>query len=84
MMTAEQKIKFANALAGTADSVERAVEMIGLDPDDFEPDDLEVIAAEQGYERCEECDWWCETGELVDDDGEVVPCESCRPRLQED
>ena len=60
-------------LLGTADCVERALEDLGI-----EEDPTDVMAEFNTIERCPECDWWVETGELVDEDCEEVPCSGCR------
>ncbi len=40
-------------------------------------EDLEELMVDHGYERCPECEWWVECGELVDDDGEEKVCAGC-------
>lgn len=63
-------------LAGTAGDAE------GILCDEYKItiEDIEEIMVDAGYERCSECEWWCEVGELVDENSDVQPCESCRPR----
>jgi hypothetical protein len=34
-------------------------------------------------ERCQGCDWWMHPGELVDEEGEVVGCDQCRPKHED-
>ena len=66
----------ADDLQGTADSVEQSLERLKLD-DKYDPNDVEA-ELDMYIERCGECDWWCEVGELADESGETVPCDSCR------
>jgi uncharacterized protein (UPF0212 family) len=44
----------------------------------LEMEELEEIMANVGYERCPECESWCETGELVDEEGDPCSCSWCR------
>lgn len=44
----------------------------------IELEDLEKIMLNANWERCPECDWWCECGELVDEESEPCACEQCR------
>ena len=46
---------------------------------DLSMEDLEELMLDNNYGRCPECEWWCECGELVDEDGEPCECTSCRP-----
>jgi len=39
---------------------------------------IEEVMTNAGYERCSECETWCETSELVDEESEPCPCENCR------
>jgi hypothetical protein len=62
-------------LLGTQHEEYDALIALGFD----ELDDGDVVEA-MGYEnidRCEECDTWVETSELVDDDGDVTSCTGC-------
>lgn len=77
-LTDEQLRKLADRLEGTPDSIETGIEAIGLDSDAIDICIIEEKIGDLNLERCCDCDWWCEAGELVDEDGEVVPCESCR------
>lgn len=45
--------------------------------------DISNLESDLDIERCPECDWWCETGELVDEDCNPCECESCRTSSQE-
>lgn len=48
--------------------------------DVFDEGDVLEILLDENVDRCEECDTWVESSELVDDDGEYVgSCSSCRP-----
>ncbi len=76
----EQRRDIADDLEGTSGcDDERTCEKY-----DIPMDELECIMADMGLERCEDCGWWCETGELVDDEGETAPCVSCRPHKDDD
>lgn len=66
-------------LEGTCSKVEQIAEELGITEDD-----VLNIMLDEGYERCSVCDWWCETGELVDEYGNIVPCEGCRPKRKDD
>lgn len=55
-------------LAGTADYL---IEGISID-------EIEEIMANSNYERCCECEVWCEAGELVDENSDPCPCSNCR------
>lgn len=40
---------------------------------------IEELMVENGYERCEVCDYWFEMSETIDEDDEpTYCCESCR------
>ena len=64
----------ADDLIGTQKSIYEWTEAHNLKIDDSE---LEFVLADY-IERCSECDTWCEPGELVDEDGETAPCDSCK------
>lgn len=78
-LTYEQARELAGSLQGTCDSIQIAIERMNLDPDDFEVDEVEAQVCEHGVERCEGCGWWHESGELVNEAGDVVGCDQCRP-----
>ena len=80
-MTDDQKRKLADLLIGTPDSVEYALEELGLD---VSADDAEDALADVNIERCPDCDWWCESGELIDEEGNLVGCQACRPHNDSD
>lgn len=73
-LSEEDKKKIVERLAGSAGIDESAI----CDEYGIELEDLEDLMVDSGYERCSECEWWCETGELVGEDCEVQPCDSCR------
>jgi hypothetical protein len=54
------------------------------DIEDVDPEELEEAVEDRNLERCSGCDWWMESHELIDDDGEVVGCRDCRPSEEED
>ena len=41
-------------------------------------DDVEEALVDCGVEKCPECEWWVEVGELADENGDEQACESCR------
>src|SRR5262245_45587396 len=65
-------------LEGTCDGIDRALESLGLNPVDYADDEVEDQLCGAGLELCPGCGWWFESGELIDDDNEVVGCEDCR------
>lgn len=73
MITEEVKQAVISKLAGSAMGETSLCDECGVSMED-----LEEIMTDAGYERCSECEWWCECGELLDDDSNVVACESCR------
>lgn len=66
----------ANDLQGTSDSIEQSLERLKLD-DKYNAEDVEA-ELDQFIERCGECDWWCEVGELADENGDTQSCDNCR------
>lgn len=42
------------------------------------PEELVDRLLDVSTERCPACQWWMESCELVDEDGEPCPCEQCR------
>jgi hypothetical protein len=82
-LTYEQMDKLANHLLETTDSVERGLEVIGLEPANYFEDDVLDQLADR-VERCQNCEWWCEPGELADDDDDLCGlCANCRPTKEE-
>ncbi len=67
--------RVADDLKGTSDSVEQS--LIRLDLEEYDQEEIES-ELDMHIEKCKECEWWCEVGELADEEGETVPCESCR------
>lgn len=43
---------------------------------------LKDIMLDEGYDKCPQCHWWCEAGEMTSPiDGELDGhCDNCRPR----
>ena len=58
-------------LVGTSESGASEAEAVGL-----ELEDVEEAMVESGYERCVDCDHWCEISEIDEESG---ACHSCRP-----
>lgn len=65
----------SDSLLGTSDSVEKVLEQMGLSDKVSEDDIIDEICLR--IERCPTCEWWCECGELVDEDGDETDCDSC-------
>jgi hypothetical protein len=72
-LTDQQLDELANDLLGTADSIDTALERIGLDPADFDMIDVEDALIDWGTERCIYCGWWMESCALNEDG----VCEEC-------
>lgn len=66
----------ADDLQGTSDSVEQSLERLKLN-DKYDPEEIEA-ELDTYIERCSECDWWCEVGELASESGDTQPCDNCR------
>lgn len=79
-MTIPEKIwdKIYNYLEGTCNSPAQAVDYFDLK---CSPEEVEEKMLDMGIEICPGCGWWVESGELVDENGEVVFCENCRSYL---
>lgn len=78
-LTREQEQEIAHALLGTCETgVFQAEEY------EVELQDIEEACLNQNVERCPVCDWWCESSELIDEEGNVVGCDQCRPEEIED
>lgn len=74
-LTEDQMEKIADALQGTCDTVEAVLEKMELEAD---VNDVEETVERLGIIRCPECGWWVELSETVGDDGDDIPCDSCR------
>lgn len=81
-LTHEQKQRCADVLGETSGENQQVQELA----DEFGCGvvDIESAMADMNYERCPECDWWVEAGELINDKEEPCPCSSCQPRNGED
>ncbi len=77
-LTPEQVGDLCDRLIGTPDEILATLEHMGLDADFYDVADVESLIADENLERCSDCDWWCEAGELVDEDGDECACPSCR------
>ena len=62
-------------LEGSCKMPHEAIEYFDLD---CTTEDVEEAMLDLNLEQCPSCDYWVESSELVDDDGNVVPCEQCR------
>lgn len=79
--TDEQLRKIAEHLEGTCSLISSVLDKLELD---FDPSDVEDRLLSLNVERCSGCDWWMESSDLVDADGEVVGCDQCRKKSEED
>jgi hypothetical protein len=77
-LTSLQIMYLADRLVYTCLDVEGVLERIGLDPSCYDISEVENDLLDASIKRCEQCDWWCEIGELVDEDNNPGPCEDCR------
>jgi len=83
MITEHQLEDISEMLNGTCDSIESALSRLDLE-DKLDVSEVEDRLLDVNLERCPHCEWWCESGELVDDDGNVVGCDSCRTHNDDD
>jgi hypothetical protein len=81
-LTSEQVREIASLLEGTCNSVESALER--LDLEDVPVEEVEDRLLDVNLERCPICDWWVESSEIVNDNCEIVGCESCREPEKEE
>jgi hypothetical protein len=51
---------------------------------EIEPEELEELLLDNDIEKCEGCDWFFHSYDLVDDDGELVGCRDCRPTEEDE
>jgi hypothetical protein len=72
-LTDEQLRQLAENLMGTTDSIETALEALGLDQCDFDVTDVEDALLDYNVELCPGCSWWFDSGELNDGEG----CDDC-------
>ena len=47
-------------------------------------DEIEELMLDANYERCPECEWFVECGELIDANMEERPCYDCKPYRDDD
>lgn len=64
-----------DTVTGYADGFERARQRYKL-----EVEELEELLLDENIQQCEGCNWYVEAGELVDEQGVVNLCESCREK----
>jgi hypothetical protein len=76
-------LELSGLLEGTCNTVESGLERIGMPDEDAT--EVEDQLLDVNMERCQICDWWMESAELVNADGDVVGCDQCRePEKEED
>ena len=76
-LSESETAKVAADLLGTCTSLDFYIEAHELDVD---AETLEDLLLDFGVERCPVCEWWHESGELIDpDDDDAEPmCDQCR------
>lgn len=74
-MNREQLSDIGHDLRGTCETLDSYIERNDLDITAF---DLEDALLDVSTEICPVCEWWMESCELIDEDGEPCPCEQCR------
>ena len=72
-ITDDQLREIAEYLVGTCESIDTGLEMVDLNPDDFDITDVEDAILDYNVETCPGCGWWFEGGELNDGEG----CDDC-------
>jgi hypothetical protein len=78
-LTEEQVSEIVDTVTGYANGYTSAMAQF-----DIEAEDLDELLANANIEKCDGCDWYFESGELIDDNEEVVGCKDCRPAEEED
>jgi hypothetical protein len=68
-ITDDQLREIAEYLVGTCESIDTGLEMVYLNPDDFDVTDVEDAILDYNVEMCPGCGWWFEGGELNDGEG---------------
>lgn len=76
-MEREALMDIGHDLRGTCETLASYVARKELDID---PEDLEDELLNVSTETCPVCEWWMESCDLVDEDGEPCPCEQCREK----
>lgn len=71
----------ADYLEGTCNSAHAAIARFDLE---CEVEEVEEAMLDQNLEICPFCHWWMECHELVNDEGDVVGCQQCREKEEED
>lgn len=66
--------ELADDLLSSSEEIWQAIERKGCNID---ADEAEALLGEF-IERCPECDVWVESGELIDENLDHVPCDSCK------
>lgn len=66
-----------HAILGTCRSCDSIIEEFDLEKFDIDAETLEELLEIDSVQCCPECGWWAESYEF-EEDGEDVPCESCR------
>ncbi|MFG1270792.1 hypothetical protein V5F40_22840 [Xanthobacter sp. DSM 14520] len=71
-MWTEELKDAAKAFEGTCASLGEISDALAVSDDQ-----VEDLLLDAGLERCSDCEWWCEVGELIGEDGMPSPCPSC-------
>jgi uncharacterized protein (UPF0212 family) len=73
-LTEKEKAEIVDRVAHQGDGMGWAMEKF-----DLEIEEIESIMLDANYERCPECGWYVECGELVDAGMNPRPCSECKP-----
>lgn len=74
-LSPKEEIEIIDALLGNNHHTEATLS----DKYGISIEDIEELMGNKGYERCEQCDYWYEWSEVLDDVGEITyVCQSCR------
>lgn len=72
-LTNEQVFQLLDDLKGYANGLEKVMREY-----DLELEEIEELALNNNVERCEGCDWFFDSFDLVDDDDRTGFCRDCR------
>jgi len=79
-ITNEQVDQIINYTMGTCNPLSEACESIGVDEDDLTKEQLEHIDCMMFC--CEDCGWWCDSGEQNESPNGDNVCDDCMSRYE--